>query len=138
EDIGPPLRDALVDLSRLDAVRRLALGGLTKDEVAEFIEASADAEATPELAAAITDLTDGSALLVCELWRDLRETGGVERSENRLRLSRPVAELRGPRRINETVEHRLSGLSPETRRMIEVAAVAGPRFELAVVGVAAG
>jgi DNA-binding SARP family transcriptional activator/tetratricopeptide (TPR) repeat protein len=138
EEISPQLRDALVDLSRLDAVRRLALTGLTRDEVAELIEASADAEATPELASAISELTDGSALLVCELWRDLRESGALERSADGLQLSRPAAELRGPRRIHESVQQRLSRLSPETRGMIELAAVVGPRFELAVVGAAAG
>ena len=46
-------------------------------------------------------------------------------------LLRPVAELRGARRIHELVEQRLSRLSPEARAIIELASVAGPRFELA-------
>ena len=138
EEKTPQLRDALVDLSRLDAVRRIVLGGLTEQEVAELIHASADTEAAPELSSAISELTDGTALLVCELWRDLRESGAVELSGERLQLSRPVSELRGPKQLHATVQQRLAHLSPETRRMIETAAVAGPRFELAVVGAAAG
>ena len=55
-----------------------------------------------------------------------------------MRLSRPVAEVRGPERIREVVQQRLSRLSPETSHMIELAAVAGPRFELRVVATAAG
>jgi DNA-binding SARP family transcriptional activator len=137
EEKSPQLRDALVDLSRTDAVRRIAVGGLSEGEVAEFIQASEHAEATPELASAISELTDGTALLVCELWRDLRESGAVELSAERLHLSHPVADLRGPRQIHEAVQQRLSSLAPETRRMVETAAVTGPRFELAVVGAAA-
>ena len=40
-----------------------------------------------------------------------------------MRLTRPVAEVRGPERIREVVQQRLSRLSPETSRMIELAAV---------------
>src|SRR5262249_47938107 len=137
EEISPQLRDALAELSRLDAVSRLALGGLTADEVGEFIEASADANASAELASAISELTDGTPLLVCELWRDLQETRAIDVSSTEVRLVRPVAELRGPERISDVVQQRLARLSPETNRMIELAAVAGPRFELDVVAVAA-
>ena len=99
EEISPPLRDALADLLRLDAVSRLALRGLSTEEVGAFIQASADAEASPELTSAISELTDGTPLLVCELWRDLRESAGVEVADGGVRLSRPVAEVRGPERI---------------------------------------
>ena len=138
EEISPPLREVLADLSRLDAVSRLALRGLSTEEVGEFIQASVDADASPELTSAISELTDGTPLLVCELWRDLRESAGVEVADGGVRLSRPVAEVHGPERIREVVQQRLSRLSPETSRMIELAAVTGPRFELRVVAAAAG
>ena len=95
EEIRPSLADALADLTRLDAVTRLALGNLTADDVGAFIRASADAEVTPELASELDELTDGTPLLLCELWRDLTESGAVEVTRS-VRLSRPVAELRGP------------------------------------------
>ena len=138
EEISPRLRDALADLFRLDAVSRLALRGLSAEEIGAFIQASADAEASPELTSAISELTDGTPLLVCELWRDLRESAGVEVEAGGVRLSRPVAEVRGPARITEVVQQRLSRLPPETSRMIELAAVTGPRFELRLVAAAAG
>jgi hypothetical protein len=119
-------------------VSRVALRGLSPEEVGAFVRASADANASPELTAAINELTDGTPLLVCELWRDLRESAGVEVADGGVRLSRPVAEVRGPARIREVVQQRLSRLSLETSRMIELAAVAGPRFELRLVAAAAG
>ncbi len=137
EEIGPALVDALADLSRLDAVTRVSLGDLSADEVGAFIHASTDAEATPGLASEIGELTDGTPLLVCELWRDLRDTGGVEVLDGSARLSRPVGELRGPERIRDLVRQRLSRLTPQTRAVVETAAVAGPRFELAVLANAA-
>ena len=138
EEISPTLRDALADLLRLDAVSRLALRGLSAEEIGAFVQASADAEASPELTSAISELTDGTPLLVCELWRDLRESAGVEVADGGVRLTRPVAEVRGPERIREVVQQRLSRLPPETSRMIELAAVTGPRFELRLVAAAAG
>src|SRR5262245_16238833 len=137
EEIRPPLADALADLTRLDAVTRLALGNLTADDVGAFIRASADAEVTPELAAEVDELTDGTPLLLCELWRDLTESGAVEVYRS-VRLSRPVAELRGPARIRDFVGQRLSRLASETRSVVETAAVAGQRVEVRVLGDAVG
>jgi DNA-binding SARP family transcriptional activator len=136
EEMTPLLRDALVDLSRLDAVRPIPLAGLSEGEVAELIETSTDVRAAPELTAAISELTDGTPLLVCELWRNLQESGGVELSDARLELARPVSELRGPQQIHATVQQRLARLAPATQRMLELAAATGPRFELALVGAA--
>lgn len=138
EEISPLLRDALADLLRLDAVSRIALSGLSTEDVGAFVKASVDAVPSPELTSAISGLTDGTPLLVCELWRELRENAGVEIADGGVRLSGPVAEVRGPARIREVVQQRLSRLSLETSRMIELAAVAGPRFELRLVAAAAG
>ena len=53
-------------------------------------------------------------------------------------LTQPAAELRGPERLREVVRHRLSRLAADTAAAVELAAVAGPRFELQVLGAAAG
>jgi tetratricopeptide (TPR) repeat protein len=105
--------------------------------VSAFIRASTDAAAPAELASAICELTGGTPLLLCELWRDLREIGAVEISDARVRLSRPIAELRGPERLRHVVRQRLSRLAPETAAALELAAVIGPRFELRVLADAA-
>ena len=79
-DVPAELADALADLRRSDDVVRLRLGGLTDDDVAEFVRRSAGAEVDPalaELAHAIRELTEGNAFLLCELWRTLVETDAI-------------------------------------------------------------
>jgi DNA-binding SARP family transcriptional activator len=137
ETIGSDLSDALGDLSRLDSVTRLALGNLSRDEVGAFIEVSSGAVATDTLAATIGELTDGTPLLLCELWRDLRDTGSLQVGEEGLRLTRRVDELRGSERIRDVVRQRLTRLAPGTAGVLEVAAAAGPRFESRVLAEAA-
>ena len=80
EEISPPLRDALADLLRLDAVSRIALRGLSTDDVGAFIKASTDADASAELTSAINELTDGTPLLrLRALARPARECRGRSR-----------------------------------------------------------
>ena len=138
EHIPPELADTLAELSRLEAVSRLALPGLGADELNVFIRDATGAHASTELVDAIGELTDGTPLLVCELWRELVAGGALEIADTTVTLARPLAEIEGPERIGELVSHRVSRLSAETGALIEVAAVAGPRFELAVAGDAAG
>jgi tetratricopeptide (TPR) repeat protein len=137
EEAAGELADTLAELGRQDAVMRLTLGNLSTEEVGAFIRASSAAEATVDLVSAIGELTDGTPLLLCELWRDLHESGGVEVAQT-VRLTRPVAELRGPERVRELVRQRLARLDPETVAMLELAAVAGPQFELRLIAAASG
>ncbi len=137
EEISAQLADVLGDFARLDAVTRVALGDLSSDDVRAFIRASTDAEAIPELVSEIGELTNGTPLLLCELWRDLLDTGGVEVLPT-VQLSRPFAELRGSEPIRDFMRQRLSRLSAETRALVELAAVAGTQAELGVLGEASG
>jgi DNA-binding SARP family transcriptional activator len=137
EEIGPAFADTLADLSRLDAVTRLSLDNLSAEEVSAFIRGSTGADPPAELAAAIGELTDGTPLLLCELWRDLLEGGTVEVSHT-VRLTRPLAELRGPERVRDVVRQRLARLAPETTALLELAAVAGARVQLPVLAAASG
>jgi DNA-binding SARP family transcriptional activator len=138
EEIGPELADTLASLSRLDGVTRIALANLTADELVAFVHDATQADASAELVAAIGELTDGTPLLVCELWRELVASDAVSICDANVSLTRPAAELRSPERISELVDQRLSRLSPVTGMLIEIAAVTGPRFELRVVADAAG
>jgi predicted ATPase len=138
EKLDRGFTDTLSDLSRLDASTWLALGGLSAEEMGAFVRASSEREASAELTSALGELTGGTPLFLCELWRELRESGAVEEGDGGLRLSRPLDELRGPERIGELVRQRLSRLTPESGGLLELAAVAGPRFELRVLAEAAG
>jgi DNA-binding SARP family transcriptional activator len=134
----PDLADTLADLARLDGVERLALGNLSDDDVAAFVRASTDADASPELASALGELTRGTPLLVCELWRELRDSGAVAVSGGSAQLAGSITTLRGAERFRDLVRQRLLRLTPETVSVLRLAAVAGPQFELRVLAEAAG
>jgi predicted ATPase len=116
-DVTEGLSETLADLRRSDDVVRLHLGGLSGNEVAEFVRSAAGSEHV-ELAEAIHDLTEGNPFLVCELWRTFVETGAVDIS---------------PESVREVVSQRLARLSPATTDLLELAAAAGSEFELDVV-----
>jgi DNA-binding CsgD family transcriptional regulator/tetratricopeptide (TPR) repeat protein len=135
-DVPEALAETLADLRRADDVVRLRLGGLTDDEVGEFVARSVPAAPRPDLAQmarAITDLTAGNAFLVCELWRALVETGAVEVQGAAARISAPLAELDTPESVREVVSQRLARLAPTTTELLELAAAAGPAFELDII-----
>jgi DNA-binding CsgD family transcriptional regulator/tetratricopeptide (TPR) repeat protein len=140
-DMPGSLSETLADLRRSDDVVRLQLAGLSGDEVAEFVRSAAGEHPgpdLPELADAIHDLTKGNPFLVCELWRAFVETGAVELVDGTIRLARPPAEIGSPKSVREVVSQRLARLAPVTMDLLELAAAAGPEFELDVVRGAAG
>ena len=113
------LAETLADLRRSDDIVRLRLGGLSTDEVEEFVRrAGGEPE---ELAGTINALTAGNAFLVCELWRSLADGG----------------QLGTPESVREVVGRRVARLDAGTRDLLEVAATVGPEFGLEVVRLAA-
>lgn len=140
-DVPAGLAETLADLRRAEDVVRMRLSGLSGAEVSDLVSRAAggdpDAE-LGELADTIHDLTGGNAFLVCELWRALVETGIVEVSGGEVRVTRPLSELGTPESVDEVVGQRLSRLAPKTTDLLELAAVAGPEFELEPVRRAAG
>ena len=135
-DVPEGLAETLADLRRADDVVRLRLGGLSDEEVGEFVARSVTAAPSPDLAQmarAITDLTAGNAFLVCELWRALVETGVVQAQGSVARVKASLAELDTPESVREVVSQRLARLAPTTTELLELAAAAGPAFELDIV-----
>jgi DNA-binding NarL/FixJ family response regulator len=140
-DVTDSLSETLADLRRSDDVIRVRLPGLSGEEVAEFVQraagGSADADVR-EVAQAISDLTAGNAFLVCQLWRALLDAGIVAPADGGLRLTRPVTGLGTPESVREVAGRRLAHLRRTTSDLLELAATAGPEFDLDVLRRAAG
>jgi DNA-binding CsgD family transcriptional regulator/tetratricopeptide (TPR) repeat protein len=140
-DLPGALAETLADLRRSDDVVRMRLSGLSGAEVSDLVSRAAGSESEAglgELAGTIHDLTGGNAFLVGELWRTLVETGMVEVAGGRIRVTRPLTDLGTPESVSEVVSQRLSRLGPGTTDLLELAAVAGPEFELEPIRRAAG
>ena len=142
-EMASELSATLADLRRSENVLRMQLSGLSGAEISDLVSLAAGDPGGPgpevrELATAIHDLTGGNAFLVCELWRDLAETGAVEASSGRVKLTASLAELGTPDSVREVVSQRLARLPPQTTEVLELAAVAGPEFDLEPIRRAAG
>ncbi|HUO73950.1 MAG TPA: AAA family ATPase [Solirubrobacteraceae bacterium] len=136
-EVPEALSAALADLRRSDGVVRLRLAGLSTEEISEFVErAVGDALAAdlPHVARLLSELTGGNAFLMTELWRTLLESGTASAYDGGQRLARALAELGSPEGVREVVSQRLARLNTTTTRVLELAAVAGPEFDLSAIG----
>jgi DNA-binding SARP family transcriptional activator len=137
EETSDDVAHTIGELGRLEAATRLTLGNLSDADVGEFVRRSTDAEAEEPLVSALGELSDGTPLLLCELWRDLSQRGGVEVTQT-AGLTEPLADVPGPQRVSELVRQRLARLELATVALLELAAVAGSQAELRLLTEAAG
>ncbi len=130
---------ALGESGRIPSVRRCVLQPLTAQGVASFLSRAARRSELPpvleSLAAKLTETTGGNPFLLTESWRHLVDSKRVSLQGGRWVLADEP--LDSPRSVRELTERRLSLLSDVGRVLIELAACAGPRFEVTMVGAAA-
>ncbi|MDQ6817066.1 MAG: AAA family ATPase, partial [Actinomycetota bacterium] len=135
-EVPEALSAALVDLRRSEGVVRVRLGGLTVEEISEFVESAVGGDRDPnlpEVARILRELTGGNAFLITELWRSLLETESLSLYGGSAQLATAIADLGSPEGVRELVSQRLARLSTATTKLLELAAVAGPEFDLSVV-----
>ncbi len=135
-DQGHPLLAAVADLTR-GQHRWLLLGGLGQREVAGFMALVAGAEPSAELAAEVYRQTDGNPFFVTEVVRLLASQGGWDQLDPAAGASTVLGNGL-PEGVRAVVAERLSRLSGDCRRMLEVASVVGRDFELRVLQPASG
>ncbi|CAM2994139.1 ATP-binding protein [Mycobacterium intermedium] len=122
-DRSDELVTRLAELHRFDGVRRLDLGGLDTDAIAEFVGQTQRLRppSARTVAALLRDKTGGNPFFLTELCNHLEIRGGIPT------LS---AQQTVPASIGDVIARRLRGLGASVRSVIEQAAVLGEAFDL--------
>jgi DNA-binding SARP family transcriptional activator len=115
---GEPLAAMLADVAREPATRRVSLGGFSRDEVTAYVELVAANIASPELAAALYEQTEGNPLFVGETVRLLARDESTAR------------QAAIPQTVRDVIARRLGRLSPECNHVLTLASVLGREFSL--------
>jgi DNA-binding CsgD family transcriptional regulator len=122
-----PLYETLAELTRERPFQRVMLGGLGREDVGRFLEATAGIIPPLALVEAVHAQTEGNPLFLTEVIRLLAQEGELapERVQQRQREA-----LRIPEGIRQVIGRRLNRLSPPCNRALTVASVFGREFAL--------
>ncbi len=122
-DRSEELTTRLAELHRFDGIRRLDLGGLDTEAIAEFVRRTQrlPSPSARTAAALLRDKTGGNPFFLTELCNDLELRGGIATLNARQAV---------PASIGDAIARRLGGLGAPVRGIIEQAAVLGETFDL--------
>jgi class 3 adenylate cyclase len=125
-----PLSGALSELRRGGQFERILLRGLTTGEVQRMLAAIAGHEVQWGLAEAVHRQTEGNPLFVQEVTRYLAEEGLVRRQGTRWQSTTENLALSIPEGLRDVIGKRLSRLSADCNRLLQIASVSGREFAL--------
>lgn len=126
-----PLAEILADLRREGDVVRIALHGLDRHEVTQFVAQAAGHELDDEgaqLARQLYDETEGNPFFMGQVLRHLVESGVIVERDGRWQRS-AGGELGIPEGVREVVGRRLARLAPTTNDVLAAASVIGRDFD---------
>ncbi|MEW6271156.1 MAG: AAA family ATPase [Thermodesulfobacteriota bacterium] len=126
EDVrrSEPLSRAVAELARHDWVLRVPLGGLTQPEVGRYVAAVASYEPSDALVERVHQVTEGNPLFVTEVVRLLAAEDGTRRDAERA--------LAIPETVRAVIRQRLDRLARDTVDLLQIAAIIGREFDLAL------
>jgi serine/threonine protein kinase/class 3 adenylate cyclase len=114
------LSETLAVLNRESGFERIVLRGLTRDETASYIRATANVEPRHEVLDRIFEETEGNAFFLSEVVNLMAQEGTLTRES--------VSDIRIPDGVKEALGRRLNRLSEETNKLLQVAAIVGREF----------
>jgi predicted ATPase len=111
-----------------------------QDRVFTATRGSKEATGVPQLARLIHQRTEGNPLFMVNLVDYLISQGVLARIEGQWRLQGEIAAVARwvPESLQQMIEKQIERLSPQDRRMLEAASVAGAEFSAAAVAAGAG
>jgi len=122
-----PLFQALGDLAREPVTRRIALHGLSEQDVGRYIEMTAGMTPPGPLVAVVHAETEGNPFFLGEVVQLLVAEGGLEGADARADWKPSV-----PQGVREVLGRRFGRLSAECNQVLAVASVVGREFALDV------
>jgi len=127
----PKRAEVFAELCREGAA--LVLSGLAPPEVAEFVRARLPGGYEPALAKELRKITEGNPFFLSEIVRLLAAEGRLPHKG-----ARGLGALRIPDGVRAVIRRRVELVSEVTRRVLDVAAIAGRDFDLATIRDASG
>jgi predicted ATPase len=113
--------------------RQLRLDPLEADTAAELLSAlMTDAEELRPFKQLIIEKSEGNPLFIEEIVRALFENGTLVRESDRVRVTRPSAEISIPATVEGIVASRIDRLPPQDKSVLQALAVIGEEFSLPV------
>ena len=129
-----PLRPLVAELVRARLAHTVPVGPLTPEGSAAVIRAALSWDGPPaELREAIHDQCEGNPFFIEEVLQALAERGALVHADGAWRLAGAGGVTPAiPATIHSAVQDRVALLETDARRVLEVAAVIGQRFEFAL------
>src|SRR5206468_7429356 len=115
-----PLAEVLATLARQPVTERISLSGLEVGDVADYINATTDADVPAELVHTVHRRTDGNPFFVAELVRLLASEGRLDDVD--------VAGTPIPAGVRDVIRQRVGRLPQDGQAFLTVAAVVGRQF----------
>jgi tetratricopeptide (TPR) repeat protein len=115
-----PLSEALASLNRDPGFQRIVLRGLSKDEVASYITATANVAPKAEVVERIYEETEGNPFFLSEVVNLLTQEGTLFKDS--------LSDIAVPDGVKEALGRRLGRLSEEANGILQVAAIVGREF----------
>jgi DNA-binding NarL/FixJ family response regulator len=124
----------LAQLDRERLAYEVVLTRLSRDEIEVMMRAifGLDRPVRAEFLDTIYALTEGNPFFVEEVLKSLIVTGDIDLTSQGWDR-KPVSELRIPRSVQGAVQQRIAQLSPDARQVLNLAAVAGRRFDFTLI-----
>lgn len=133
EDTTASLRGVLAELNRQRLAVTIDLPRLSQNEMREMVQACLqNAQPLPqELLDTLYALTEGNPYFIEEVLAALVAGGDIVAMDGAWAI-KAVREMRIPQSVQEAVAHRTTGLSPNARDVLTLAAVIGRQVDFAV------
>ncbi|HET7677214.1 MAG TPA: AAA family ATPase [Candidatus Limnocylindrales bacterium] len=128
---GDPRRTVISALARSSGAERIALAGLSNEDIAAQARAIAGTMPSPAVLSSVARESEGNPLFAAELIRLIASEGGLDAPDAPARLAVPDT-------IRDLIERRLALLTPGAQALLETAAVVGRDVDPGLVARLAG